>query len=58
VVIWYLYAMGTAEADWMQILRERTEVLKAVLDGKMSIEAAQTNLIGKLIDKLAKKEGI
>lgn len=58
VVIWYLYAMGTVEEEWMRILRERTGVLKAVLDGKMDMSQAHADLFGKLIDNIAKKEGI
>jgi SWI/SNF-related matrix-associated actin-dependent regulator 1 of chromatin subfamily A len=58
VMIWYLYAMNTVEYEWMMILRERTLDLKAVLDGKKSIQDVQYDLFGKLIDKIAKKEGI
>lgn len=38
VIIRYPILLGTIEEKWMKILRERTQVLKAILDGKGALD--------------------
>jgi SWI/SNF-related matrix-associated actin-dependent regulator 1 of chromatin subfamily A len=52
VLIYYLVAMNTIEEKLMKILRKKSSVLDAVLDGR--IEANNLNIFDELIDTVRK----